>query len=428
MSRRLALAAAAAFAAVAVPATAAAHATLVAATPAPQTQVDRAPATVRLGFDQSVTIGSAPIRVLAADGTRLDGAPQVLDRGRTVGVPVTGLADLEAYTVRWQAVSADGHTISGVYTFGIGIEPPPPTEAVGAVGPTWRDKLVRWVLFVALALSVGVIGFRLLVLPPNVPPAVDRRVNAVSTVAAFAAIDAGVVGLILRGQDALQLSFVDLLYGDLSPLAEKTRFGTAWMVTTVGLALLAALLVVAWTLDRPALRRPAFVLGLLLLAAFPLSGHQATVPGSGFIERFADWAHLIAAMLWVGGLVALAAIVWPLAPELRRAAFARFSRVATVCVAVIVIGGVYLAIQRLPALSDVWETGYGRVLLIKSALVCIALAWGAGHRFLVLPRLRSGGEAGGGIARSLLCESSVVMAVLLLAAILVNTSPPLPPG
>ena len=76
--------------------------------------------------------------------------------------------------------------------------------------------------------------------------------------------------------------------------------------------------------------------------------------------------HLVTAMLWVGGVLTLAIVVWPLAPALRRAAFLRFSRIAIAarrgagrrrarCV----------AIQRLPALSDLWQTSYGRTLLVK---------------------------------------------------------------
>ena len=42
----------------------------------------------------------------------------------------------------------------------------------------------------------------------------------------------------------------------------------------------------------------------------------------------ADWVHLVTAMLWVGGVLTLAVVVWPLAPDLRRTAFLRFSRIA----------------------------------------------------------------------------------------------------
>ena len=69
-----------------------------------------------------------------------------------------GLQPGKSYTVRWRATSSDGHTGSGVYTFGIGVTPPPPTEAYGSTGPTWTDDAARWAYFVALALLVGSIG------------------------------------------------------------------------------------------------------------------------------------------------------------------------------------------------------------------------------------------------------------------------------
>jgi len=62
------------------------------------------------------------------------------------------------------------------------------------------------------------------------------------------------------------------------------------------------------------------------------------------------------------GLIQLVVVVWPLMPEARRAAFLGFSRLATVCVGVLLLAGIYLSILRLPQLNDLWTTGYGRVL------------------------------------------------------------------
>ena len=83
--------------------------------------------------------------------------------------------------------------------------------------------------------------------------------------------------------------------------------------------------------------------------------------------------------------------------------------------------GTYLSIERFPALHDLWTSGYGQVLLVKLALVCVALLWGATHQFLVMPHLE---RVGRGLTRSLLAESTVAMAVLLVAAILVDSKPP----
>jgi putative copper export protein len=64
------------------------------------------------------------------------------------------------------------------------------------------------------------------------------------------------------------------------------------------------------------------------------------------------------------------------------------------------------------------------VLLVKLGLVTLALLWGAAHRFIAMPRLERHGAR---LARSLLGESAVAMAVLLAAAVLVDSKPPARP-
>jgi copper transport protein len=241
-----------------------------------------------------------------------------------------------------------------------------------------------------------------------------------------ATIEVGIVAFVLRAEDALQLPLVRLLYGDLSSIAHGTRFGTAFIAMTLGFAVVSAFVFLAWLFDRRALLWPALVVGLGFASGLSLSGHSAVDAGSSWKSALADWLHLSAAALWVGGLVQLAFVVWPLAPELRRTAFLRFSRLATALIAVLLGAGLYLSILRLPQLSDLWTQGYGRVLLVKLALVALALTWGAVHHFIARPALEEG--AGGAILsrlpRSLAAESAVGMAILLAAAVLVDSKPP----
>src|SRR5581483_5915136 len=160
-----------------------------------------------------------------------------------------------------------------------------------------------------------------------------------------------------------------------------------------------------------------------------LSGHDAVDPGSSRWSELADWVHLSAASLWIGGLVSLVVAVWLVAPELGRTAFVRFSRLATMLIALVLAAGTYLSVVRLPHLHDLWTTGYGKTLLVKISLVALALAWGALHHFLVRPRLPA---AGAGfltrVGRSLIGESAVAISVLLLAAILTDSKPPPQPA
>jgi putative copper export protein len=242
-------------------------------------------------------------------------------------------------------------------------------------------------------------------------------------------LEAGIVAFLLRAEDALQLPFGRLLYGDLSPIVGGTRFGQAFIAMTLGFALVTALLYLAWLTDRPLFLWPAFLLGLGFASGLSLSGHSAADAGSSWLSALADWIHLSAATLWMGGLIQLVAVVWPAAPELRRTAFLRFSQVAGFLVACLVVAGVYLSILRLPRLSDLWTESYGHVLLVKLTLVCVALTWGAVHHFIARPALERGeGLVLARLPRSLAGESTVAMAVLLAAAVLVDSKPPPQPA
>jgi copper transport protein len=191
---------------------------------------------------------------------------------------------------------------------------------------------------------------------------------------------------------------------------------------TVGLGVVAALLMVAWAFDRSAPRWWALGLSILLASGLSLSGHQATESNASKVSELADWVHLVGACIWVGGLVTLAFLVWPTAPELRRRAFLGFSQLAVVVVGAMVLAGAYLALVRLPTVADLWETQYGRLLLLKLAIVVLALAWGGIHHTFVRPRLEAREELR--IRPSLIGETTVALAVLLAAALLTNASPP----
>ena len=402
-------------AALALPAQAYAHATLEHTSPRFEQRLPSSPRTITLDFDQYVQVlpgslklysprGAVPVTRVRREGTLVKGVVPQLPRG--------------GYTVRWHAMSGDGHVVSGVFTFGVRARAPAPTDAFGASGPTRTEDVVRWLYFLSLALLVGGLGFRLLVARRRLP----ARFFALTAIGAVATLNVGVAAFLLRAEDALQLPFGRMLYGDLSPIAQ-TRFGTAFVAMTLGFALVTALLFLAWLTDRDVFLWPAFLIGLGFVSGLSLSGHSAADAGSSWTSELADWAHLSAACLWIGGLVQLVLVVWPLVPEARRASLLAFSRLATVCVGVLLAAGVYLSILRLPQLSDLWTTGYGQVLLVKISLVALAFAWGGLHRLVAVPAVAAGGTLPR-LRASLLGESMVGMIVLLVAAILVNANPP----
>ena len=408
----------------AFPAAASAHATLQSTTPRYGHEVERAPTLIRLHFDQRVKVLPGAIKVLNGVGKDFAGTSSA--EGTDVIASVRPLK-LGVYTVRWQAISADSHVVSGVWTFGLRVPAPSINDAYGAGGPTGTEHVVRWLWFLGIALTIGALGLRLIVLHGlDVPRDLDRKIAVAAGLGAVVALNAGIAAFSLRAEDALQLPFGKFLYGDLSPMA-ATRFGTAFVTMTLGFALVLALIYLSWLLDRVELLVPAFALSLLFVGGLSLSGHDAVDARSSWKTEIADWVHIGAASIWIGGLATMAVLLWFGAPELRKQAFLRFSRLATVLIALVLAAGIYLSIVRLPHLHDLWSTHYGQVLLVKISIVCVALLWGAFHHFVVRPALERA-DTGflSRIGRSLIGESMVGVAVLLVAAVLVDSKPPAP--
>ncbi len=411
--------------ALALPEVAFAHASIESTSPKFRQRLERSPTEVEIYFDQKVKVLPNGVRVYSAAGELLSYGVHTHQSGHVVAADVKRLPK-GAYTVRWQALSGDGHVVSGVFTFGVRVAAPEPTKAYGASGPTTSEHVVRWLYFVGLALLIGGLGFRLLVLRGPMPPALGRRFYRVTGAGVIGVLEVGIVAFLLRAEDALQLPFNRFLYGDLSPIAGGTRFGAAFIAMTLGFSVVAALLFLAWLTERRWLLWAALALSLGFTSGLSLSGHSAVDAGSSKWSELADWVHLSAACLWAGGLVMLV-VTFATARDLRRVAFSSFGRLAPVLVALLLAAGIYLSVVRLPRLHDLWTTGYGQVLIVKLCLVALALAWGAAHHFLVRPRLERGG-AGAGVRRSLLGESAVGMAVLLVAAVLVDSKPPPQPA
>jgi putative copper export protein len=148
------------------------------------------------------------------------------------------------------------------------------------------------------------------------------------------------------------------------------------------------------------------------------------------LALLADYLHLLASALWVGGLLAIAILalaVRPLSPLARealvRASVLRLSKVAVPFVVLVGSAGIYLALRELPAPSALLTSNYGVMLLVKTSAVVGAVALGGYHRRFVVPRIAAGAPVAS-IRRTLALEVSLLAVALALAAILSQTAPP----
>jgi copper transport protein len=393
-------------AALALPATASAHARLLRSVPANEAVVSKAPASVRLVFDDTVRASGGMKAIRNGGGSVLAGKPRIVG-GRTLVVPLrSGLGDGD-YTVLWRVLSDDGHEISGTIAFGVGVGRAPPIPALSATnGPSAQDVISRLLFFAGLLTAVGAAVFRFVV------SAVPVRLMLLAFLLVFVGVS-----------------------GQLHDVSLSTRFGTA-MVVGAGLAGIGALLAALVPVFRR-LEPAPFVVGLALLPIPTVAGH-ALDRGRSWLEVPVDLLHVAAASIWLGGIVGLVLL-------LRRGGerdllIRRFSNLAFASVFVLSATGVIRALSELRSVSQLWSTGYGRVLIVKTALLSLLVALGWLNRYRLIPHL-SLGALRRSVAAELLLFAGLVAAVGLLtdlrpgrdrvasaAVVEAKGPPPLPDG
>jgi putative copper resistance protein D len=160
------------------------------------------------------------------------------------------------------------------------------------------------------------------------------------------------------------------------------------------------------------------LLGLALAALVPplRTGHAATAADHD-LAVVATSVHVLAVVLWVGGLGALVAQRGR--PSLA-VAVPRFSALALLCFVAVAASGSVSAWTRLPALSGLWTTAYGALVLAKVAvLLVLGVAGWLHRRRTVAPIVR--GEHGA-FARLAAAEVGLMAVALGLAVALTRTA------
>src|SRR5262249_55058936 len=124
------------------------------------------------------------------------------------------------------------------------------------------------------------------------------------------------------------------------------------------------------------------VLPTALLAPWLLARCAQTHAGAhGWTAVLVDSVHLLAACAWLGGLVQFSCLSAGDLP----AASARFRRVATASVALLLAAGVYTALLHVQSVDALVDSSYGRVLLLKLVVVAVLLSVAASNLLQHLP-------------------------------------------
>ncbi|THA33457.1 copper resistance protein CopC [Streptomyces sp. A1547] len=356
-----------------------AHAGLSGSDPADGAVLNAAPKQVTLTFTESVSFPDGALRVLSPASDRVNPRPAQHADGRenTARVELPGNLAQGTYTVAWRVVSADGHPISGAFTFSVG----KPSETTAVVAKTSPDDtaasrlygVFRYVAYSGLALLVGATAFALVCWPAASGDRPLRRL----VVAGWAALVASTVALLLlRGPYETGGPLSSAL--DLSLLGRTLtgRPGTALAARLVLLALAAVLM-----RQKPVRLgvRPRLVAASALALGSALTWAAAEHASAGIQVPLAipvAVLHLLAMAVWLGGLITLLTALRNRgtgSPEIPASAVRRFSSLAFAAVVVLVGTGVYQSWRQVGSWTALSTTSYGRTLVLKVAAVVLVL-------------------------------------------------------
>src|SRR5215207_2225539 len=179
-----------------------------------------------------------------------------------------------------------------------------------------------------------------------------------------------VAGLVELPLYAVRASGEPLSLGLLEEALFDTRVGQLWVVR-LALGILTAI-TATYAAQQP--RRLAYwwgaavAVGASLLMTLTQQSHAAAE--GGFLPLATDWLHLMAASLWMGGLLGFPIL-------LLGRLIPRFSKVATTAVMGLILTGLVAVLLHVPSLSALIITPYGRALSIKLWPLIFLLALGA---------------------------------------------------
>ena len=390
--------------------TALAHAELLESDPPAGAQLAVAPAAVTLRFNESVTFVADSIRLIDATGAPVAGIGVPVHPGgdATVSAALPALAD-GGYVVAWNVVSADGHPLNGAIPFVVGSGVAPDASIVAGASVSGGSdsagvvlKVLRGLGYLGLMLSVGLWAFVLLV---------DRQAEADRVLRALVAMGGTLVAASSLARIPAQAAYTGLGWHTIV----EQDIGTAW-IALAGVGTVLALAPIDW--EHVVRSAQGVVLAALSIGA----GVAVAYGGHGAVGR-AHWlglgatvVHVVAASVWVGGLVGLARRL-VVGPEERRwVVAARFSTIAMAAAFVVVASGIVQSIRQLDTLSELTGTDFGKTLIVKVTLVVVLLALAVASR-------RSLAGHRGRLGRTVAAEVVATVLILGVTGFLAGASP-----
>lgn len=405
-----------------------AHANLAQSQPPANAALDESPTEIRLWFTEPLEPRFSRITLRDGSGDRVElPAAQVdVDDPKQLFVAVGDLAH-DIYTITWRVVSAaDGHSTEGSIPFAVGTAVAPAEQRILGETLPAESAGIRWFNLLSTTLLVGAVGFWVLAWRPLSTDEHPLVVQTLRRLMFLGWLLTALASALLLLHHTASVADVNLIAAVSDPalgaVLSQTRFGSLWLLRMVCWLGVGLLLLTRKDSDG------AYMLVLALCGVMLLSQSlysHASAAQDAFAAVAGDWLHLSATGLWVGGLTAFAFVL----PHVRHAEeaarlVATFSNYVRVCVAALIISGVYAAWLHVGSVEGLFSTLYGRALLVKLVLFAPLLALAGVNLIFTARGLRNGQSVWvGWLRRFVAAEVALSIAILAAVGVMTATNP-----
>ena len=388
------------------------HGYIVRSIPEDRSTLQRPPTRLQYWFSEDLEVRFSEINLRDQSG-QIIATGGVDERNRTLlTLQVPSQLPDGAYIVELRpAFASDGHVVAESRVFFVG-------EEVGGVeGQSADDTAIpleviwRGLLTTANLLFFGVSTLYALVLYPawgnkkypigGLPPRVIRRLRNIIIASVGLAFLANTIALIQQSMIFFNASASQVIEQSLWQVVQiGSRFGDMWTFRMVLLIFTTVLIFVAeyYREMMPQLTRGIWSglawIGALFIGLSMVTSHAAGSLLLPWVAITVNWLHALAVAFWVGGVMALVLILpvalIPYEGDARRqallAVMSRFSRMVTLMVGIVILTGIYNALNWFTSPADL-ATTYGRSLGIKVIMVALLLLVGGLHHIALRPHL-----------------------------------------
>lgn len=429
-----------------------AHAELVRSEPPADAHLQQSPAQINLYFSEDIEPAMSEISVYDNTGSRVNNRTAQVDPADSTDLTVS-LPKLKdgIYTVAWKTASKDdSHMTAGSFVIYVGNIDANITNRVikSSQAPEIfpGQVVVKWLLYLALAVLAGGVIFSLFVEKPAIwrigngesgAEQYGRVFQGLMAASLVLGLGASLLGVLVQAAIFQGKTIVSPWDPQATTVLFHTRYGVLTLVRIASLLVLSGLLLPVrsgWN------RWVAFPFILVLLLTLSLDSHAAAQVNT-VLPLAADLLHLAAASVWIGGLGLFLATLFILKrqePVMRNRMVSfllpRFTSLALTSLGVLALTGIYQAVLDVGSLSDLVVTAYGQALIVKLLIALLMVGLGGYHHFIVNPRIQQAAQQSeesstwvGHFRRTLTVEALLGAVLLLWVGVFTSLPPALSP-